>query len=292
MASKFSNAVSLADPPNSSKPPFTPLSFTATPKKYGVWLSRFQALLFDKKGDEFLPLVDKLPNGDIDPSVSRAFSSILTSVLDDDIVESYSDPTGALQIYRDGVAIFHQLRKRWETAQPVIEIGPEERTINALRTQRDNYATLADFCTDLTTQLQQIQQHGENIFAERLLIFHLLRQVSAGHLHPWAATVSAPYRAKLQEFAKRPTAPLPDVTLAKVVTDCLRHAELSGTAPRPKCKNCQRFGHTAERCQQKQRQPPPARVNAITASADDDDAEYYDHSLLNGPVPTQIYFET
>lgn len=257
------------------------LSFHSSLEKFKIWDLRFYSYVAHHKSD-LLPLLSASSDVRPDEKSAYAFSALLIPFLADDVVAHF---TMQLDLKRDGHRLYQLLHKRFsgETAEP--EPSSEELLLKALRRRRDEFPTVTEFLRDVQSSLQRIERAGAIPFAERVLIAFSLRQLRAGSAFPWAASLAAKYSPLLRSDAvrKAPQTQFKDITLDAFVKEAcsLATAGLDAqSSSRPRCTNCNRFGHVSANCrqgankgsgkqQQQQQSSKQVRLNALSAFGPD-----------------------
>jgi hypothetical protein len=262
------------------KPSIVQLSFHSSLEKFKIWDLRFYSYVSHHKSD-LLSLLSVSPDVKPDEKSAYAFSALLIPFLADDVVAHF---TMQLDLKREGHRLYQLLHKRFsgETAEP--EPSSEELMLKALRRRRDEFPTISDFLRDVQASLQRIERAGAIPFAERMLIAFSLQQLRAGSAFPWAASLAAKYSPLLRSDAvrKAPQSQFKDLTLDVFVKEAcgLASAGLDSQPPsRPRCTNCNRFGHVSANCRQaankslgkpqQQHSSKGVRINALSTFGPD-----------------------
>lgn len=192
-------------------------------------------------------------------ALARLFSAHLIAQLADNVLQRFRTQ---LDITLKGPVLYARLSEFWATSTKATQPSNEERLLAMLA--KPLQASDAVSADAFLREIQEIlHQQSTNIrpFVERLLLHHVLQQLSARRdAFPWSSTIVATYLDALRSDAVRkdPLSAIPETTSLAAVSEQIRvHVNAAHAAAQARntmstsssrCTFCGRTGHSASRC--------------------------------------------
>ena len=181
---------------------------------------------------------------------SRVFSAILISAVSDDILQRFRH---SVDLKTKGLLLYRRLCELW-SVQKANQPSSEELLLGFLGSSlsRTDSKSVEAFLRDAQNALQVLQASHRVPVAERLVVHHVLRQLSQGHRFSWASSIAAHFASHLRSAEVRadPSVEVPvDFSLPSLVEQVRVHVHADRpSAESTRCSVCHRPGHSAEKC--------------------------------------------
>jgi len=234
------------------KLPLTRLSLSVSPEKFKTWDLRFTAHVLQCK-PELGPFLE--PDADVavltekSPKNMRLFSSLLIPCVGDDVLERFSIQ---LDLKVQGLACYQRLVQQFAQKKSV-QLSPDEQLLLCLKKsfKYSDASSLECFLREAQDTLNVVQRaDNQSPMAERLLIHHVLQQITAVAALPWASTVCSQFMDHLRSDAVRrdSAVKVPKEFSLQALVDIVRGHLTVLVSGKLVCSFCERIGHEAAQC--------------------------------------------
>lgn len=236
---------------------FKKLALNSSVDEFEMWNLRLGAAVVSSK-QELHAFFDT--DFDDDPAVetfmrgraaqSRVFSAILISAVSDDILQRFRQ---SVDLKTKGLLLYRRLCELWSVQKANLP-SSEELLLGFMGSSlsRTDSKSVEAFLRDAQNALQVIQASHPVPVAERLVVHHVLRQLSHGHRFSWASSIAAHFAGHLRSAEVRadPHLEVPaEFSLPSLVEQVRVHVHADRpSAESTRCSVCNRTGHSAGRC--------------------------------------------
>jgi hypothetical protein len=193
-------------------------------------------------------------------ALARLFSAHLIAQLADNVLQRFRSQ---LDITLKGPVLYHRLSEFWATSTKATQPSNEERLLAMLAKplQAPDALSVDAFLREIQEILHQQPSATIRPFVERLLLHHVLQQLSARRdAFPWSSTIVATFLDALRSDAVRkdPLAAISETSSLQAASEQIRvHVNAAHAAAQARntmstsstrCTFCGRTGHSATRC--------------------------------------------
>ncbi len=236
------------------KPP-SRLTLSASVDKFNLWDLRFQAYVVQQQAS-LVPILDLMDGDEAalqefvtkKSKEARLFSALLIPCVSDDVLSRYRVQH---DIMVKGPLVYRLLRDMFRQKKAT-ELSPDEHLLQFLRKRlpAQDQSSIEAFVREAHDTLNVVQRAGATPVAERLLIHHVLQQLSACEKFVWVSTVTSQFMSYLRsdEVRANSSVEVPEKSsLGALVDEVRMHVSIAGK-PTQVCTICGRANHTAVRC--------------------------------------------